>query len=270
MNNIKPGPMANALALHHFSRDEIDHEGWFAYAERWFAKHGLEPTKMSGKSGKNITFQRGKLNLQKENFKYLKENGVWIGALPPEKYIGTESFDFLFAADLIQLSSPMKGNVCTFCWDDQILPWDEEYIQSLAQDLCQFFKPQYGYAFQRKFKHGPIFYSSGIGAEDGRDRITLEESKEIGRWGIIGIGEHSKYRSEMLRDIYPLNFLSAQHLDGIVEGKSLKQWILDDLQRGSLEEVCPGFWSWSVAPASIDPVREVLKKHNLLIAHLDV
>jgi hypothetical protein len=270
MNNIKPGPMANALALHYFSRDEIDHEGWFEYAEQWFAKHGLEPTKMSGKSGKNITFKRGKLNLQKESFQDLKKNGLWIGALPPEEYIGTESFDFLFAADLIQLSSFTKGNVCTFCWDDQILPWDEDYIQSLAKDLCQFFKPKYGYAFQRKFKHGPIYYPSGVGAHDGRDVISWEEGGEIANWGNVGLREHDDYKPEMLRDVYPLNFLSAQHLEGIVESKPLKQWILEDLHRGELNEVLPGFWSWSVASESIEPVREVLKKHNLLIAHLDV
>jgi len=264
-NNIDRGPVANVVALHYFEEDTVDPKGLFYFIENWIEVNDLTPTKMGGQGDKNITFSRGKKSLEKRNFQGIKEQGIWIGALFSEDKIRTEGFDFLMVGK-INYEGDFKERSCVFCWDDQIIPWENYYIKKLVKDLCLFLKPQYGYAFQREFKKGPGTYPWGT--EVGK--ISDQESKEIMYWGNVGLGPtHSKYQSYMQRDVYPLNFLSPQHLEAIIGSQTLHQWILDDPSRGTLEELLPNFWSWAVDSSNLDKVKTELIPNDLLIAHMN-
>ncbi len=268
-NDIERGPLANALALHYFSEDSVNAKGCFYFIEQWILNHGLTPTKMGGKGDKNITFSRGKKTLEKSNFKDIKQQGIWIAALPPEDRIGTEGFDFLMSA-WIHFDECIKDSFCVFSWDDQLIPWDNIYINDLVKDLCQFLKPQYGYAFQRDFKKGPGFYPGGIIVGLDHDDETKEERQEITNWGITGLADENDpdYEPHMIRDVYPLNFLSPQHLKAPIGSQTLQQWIQSDPSHGTLEEILPDFWSWAVDPQYIEDLKTTLLPHNFLIAHM--
>ncbi len=266
-NTAKQGPLSNSIALHYFDKKTVEAKKCFYFIEEWIQKNGLIPTKMGGKGSKNITFSRGKKTLEKTNFKGIKEQGIWIAALPPEDTIGTEGFDFLMAGEL-DYERGFKKNSLVLCWDDQIISWENSYIKDLLKDLYQFCKPQYGYAFQREFEKGPICYPGGVIV--GIDDLD-KEAQEITNWSIFKrIDSNSPdYQPHMIRDVYPLNFLSPQHLKAPIGDQTLEQWILDDPVRGSLEELLPDFWCWSVDKQNIETVKEALKPHNLLIAHMD-
>ncbi|NCP62835.1 MAG: hypothetical protein GW748_06630 [Alphaproteobacteria bacterium] len=266
-NDFERGSMSNALALHYFEEETVDAKSLFCFIEDWISKQGLTPTKMGGKGNKSITFSRGKKALEKENFKGIQEQGIWIIALPPENKVGTETFDFLMAGAM-DCEDSFKENTCKLCWDEQIIPWENAYIKNLAKDLYQFCKPKYGYAFQREFEKGPIYYSGGIIA--GVDYSQKKERQEITNWGIVGQNEkHSKYQPHMIRDVYPLNFLSPQHLKAKIGSQTLQEWIQSDPSHGSLEKLLPDFWCWSVDEKHIESVKEDLKPHNFLIAHME-
>ena len=160
----------------------------------------------------------------------------------------------------------LKRNGCVLCWDNKLIPFEKSYIQDLLKDLYQFCKPHYGYAFQRDFKKGPGYYPWGIEAGN----ITDKEGEKIARWSNTGLAgpDDSDYQPHMIRDIYPLNFLSPQHLGAKIGLQTLQQWIQDNPTRGTLEELLPNFWCWSVDIENIDSVQNDLKPHNLLIAHM--
>ena len=265
-NDVRQGPMANAIAVHFFEENTVDPKGLFYFIEKWIVDHRLSPTKMGGQGDKNVTYLRGKKSLEKRKFLGVKEQGVSIKALPPENKIGTECFDFIMAGEL-DYSRGLKKNSCILCWDDKLVPWERIYMKDLVKDLCNFLKPQYGYAFQREFKKGPIFYSWGT--ESGK--ISDQESNEIMQWGITGLAgpDDPDYRTHMIRDIYPLNFLSPQHLEAQIGSHTLQQWIEENPMRGTLEELLPDFWCWSVESQNIESVKESLKPHNILIAHMN-
>ena len=96
------------------------------------------------------------------------------------------------------------------------------------------------------------------------------EGDEIANWGIIGLDEDTRYKPYMIRDVYRLNFLSSEHLNAPVAGTTLQQWIKADSKHGTLENMTPDFYSWSVDEQHIGHIKEGLKPHNILIAHLDV
>lgn len=265
-NDIKRGSLANALALHYFDSSEVNSKDLFYFIEKWILSHGLIPTKMSGKGSKTITFTRGKKALEKENFLSLKQRSLEIYALPNEDEIHTETFDSIMDVHY-RNHQDVKKNGIVFCWDDTLIPWENSYIKTLLKDTYEFCKPQYGYAFQRDFKKGPGYYPWGVGTGSN---ISWEEGEEIMNWSNVGLGAtHSKYQPQMIRDVYPLNFLSPQHFKAQIGTQTLEQWIQSDPTRGSLEELLPDFWCWSVEPQNIDSVKEALKPHNLLIAHME-
>lgn len=99
---------------------------------------------------------------------------------------------------------------------------------------------------------------------------TKEEIQEITNWGITGLADENDpdYQPHMIRDVYRLNFLSPQHLKAQIGPQTLEQWIRSDLTRGTLEELLPNFWSWSVEAQNIETIKKALKPHNLLIAYM--
>lgn len=268
-NDIIRGPLANTLALHYFDKGDSDPKGWFYFVEQWMLHHGLTPTKMCGKSERNITFSRGKKNLEKEDLSILQSHDLWIAALQPVERVSSDVFTSIMSAHFSPRND-LKESTCFLCWDDQVVPWEIPYIQKLIKDLHQFLKPQYGYAFQREFKKGPSMYQLGVIMGLPYNDETKKERQQVTNWGNVGLGAtHSKYKPHMIRDVYPLNFLSPQHLDAKIFSQTLKQWILADATRGTLEELLPNFWSWSVDPSHIDKVKKDLIPHHILIAHMD-
>ncbi|MBN9565641.1 MAG: hypothetical protein J0G29_06085, partial [Alphaproteobacteria bacterium] len=69
----------------------------------------------------------------------------------------------------------------------------------------------------------------------------------------------------MLRDVYPLNFLSQAHLANQVEGMPFDQWVASDLARGTLNPLTDSMWSWRVEEDNIPAIREALRPTGLVL-----
>lgn len=259
---------ANSLALHGFTFKDFNNEHLFNFCESWLVKHGFEPTKMGGKGDKNITFSRGKKALEKENYERIRTDGLSILALPSDDQVGTEAFDFKAMISMGKSEAELKENTIVFSWGDRLLPWQKDIFLKLVKDLSAFFEHSYGYVFQRSFKMGPIFYPFGV-ITGFSFKQKFPEEDQITAWSNIGTLKHSKYKPHFIRDVYRLNFLSPQHLDGPVAGGTLRDWIKASPERGTLEPVVGDLWCWEVEEENIPKVREDLKPHNILIAFMD-
>lgn len=259
INNIKRGSLSNSLAFHDFKKTEINWKEWFSYIEEWFRKNGLIPNRISGASGKTIKFENGKKKLEKNSFKSIETDGVWVIATPPE--VGTEMVDFIFAVDLHD--EPNGNKTLVLCWDDQIIKFDQFYIEKLAKDLYEYLEPAYGYTYQRPFELGPVFYPFGVIA--GLD-FGEPERKLISKWGNEYSYEDGDYKTGLMRDIYPINFLSESHFSHEIEGQSLKDWIESSSEHGELKKLTDNLWSWWVPEDKIAKIREIFIPTGLLLS----
>lgn len=259
VNDIKRGPLANALVLHEFKRNPIDLKGWFYFVEQWLKQGNIKPTKIdiTGKNGvkgrSTIKFEKGKKHL--ESCKFVGLDGVWIGALPP--YVGTEMADFIVAVHLDV--TPLRGTL-VLCWDDQIIMFDKGYLETLAKDLYLYLEPTYGYGYQRNFRYNPSFYPFGM---TGGTTPRGEEGK-IEKWQIEYFNDGS-YKTGILRDIYPTNFLTEPHLIQKLGNQTLRSWIESTDNHGKLHPLNDQLWAWHVPDERIPSIREELRNTRILL-----
>ena len=83
--------------------------------------------------------------------------------------------------------------------------------------------------------------------------------------------KHDDWRSYHMRDVYEVNFLAPIHLDQIVDGIRLEDWISKSPSRGVIEPFVPGRIVWCIQKTDIQAVREALMNNSLLVAyHSDV
>ena len=262
INNIKRGSLSNAIAFHDFKKTSINWKEWFYYIEEWFRKGGLIPNRISGASGKTIKFENGKKKLEKKSFKSIEYDGVWVIATPPE--VGTEMFDFIFAVDLHD--EPNGKKTLVLCWDDQIIKFDQFYIENLAKDLYEYLEPAYGYAYQRPFKLGPSFYPFGVSSGLDYSEEEEKEADQISKWADEYGYEDGDYKTGLMRDIYPMNFLSEVHFKQKIEGQNLKSWIESSSENGELKQLADNLWSWWVPKDKIPAIREKFIPTGLLLS----
>ena len=264
INDVKRSEFANVLALHDFAINSYDLKGWVGYTVELFRSYGLEPTRMgiaapSIKSTKMHTYIREVRKLD------TVDNATITGiSLQATRHDSDDScWDDIFNADLgIRDEKPS----CVLVLDNAIVSLDCHIWNQITQQMANFFKPNYGYAFQRSFRKGPECYPFGIIGRSGNVTISDQESNLISRW------DHTyrkgKYQTGELRDIYPLNVLSAAHNERMVDGKSLFDWIKTDANRGTLTQLGDNLWSWWVEESHIDAVRAALKPTGILLCAL--
>ncbi len=262
INDIKRGAMANSLVLHDLKRNPIDLKGLFDYMEDWFLKSRVIPTHMgligdnAGKGMSVIQFNNGKRRLEKFNFEGFRSIG--IHALP---HNWDNTSDYLFYAGIY--SHPSRRQTLILCWDDQIIPFEREYVENLAKQIDPYIKPAYGYGYQREFEQGPSAYC--IGGLRGIDSFS-EEADQITKWGNEYGGSKGRYRTGLLRDIYPVNFISEEHIMERVGNFSLQEWINLSPNHGELRALNDHLWSWHVPSQDILLVRESLLSTGILLS----
>ncbi len=265
INDIqRRGDIANCIALHDFKIEHPDFKKWVEYVVPFFEKYDLVPNRISSPaktSGKNINFNNGIRQLEKMDYQV---EDIWIGALPKEYC--SDTGDALFSASLY---TTLLTNECKLIFNDDIAPFNVNLVNRLALGLWQITGAQYGYFYQRSIYHGPSWYPSGI--ISGLKRNNPEHEKEeklIGKWGRSRYPNNTKnkYIIGRLRDIYPINFLTLPHLKWeVFKGQTLEEWIRSHKNRGTLELLQEGFWSWIVEKDDIISIRESLKDTGIII-----
>lgn len=109
---------------------------------------------------------------------------------------------------------------------------------------------------------GPPSYHDGFNVSTvGELHLRNEEQKNnVGAW--IGRNEH--FKSPLLRDIYPYNFLTRRYLDLPVHGTTLERWIMADASRGSLEPLTDKVTTWRPVIENIPVIREDLFRAGIM------
>lgn len=161
-----------------------------------------------------------------------------------------------------------KGSTFILCIDLDVYSPSQADIEDLVQEIQNLNHIEYGYSFDMGMEKGPAFYADG-GTLNGDKYFARAQLEEIAKWS-HAIGESQKLGfpvSDLLRDIYPLNFLNPHHLSMQVKDQSLKDWIESDPKRGSLKPLIEGkLWTWTVPEHRIQPIRKVLGPERLLIS----
>jgi hypothetical protein len=112
---------------------------------------------------------------------------------------------------------------------------------------------RYGYLFFLPQSFMPEYHPLG---RSGHEPFTNDEEQQNTGWW-------SGYKDlipppGMLRNVYPVNFLSCQLLDLPVHGTTLEQWIRKNTSRGTLERLTDNVMTWTVPVENIPAIREQL------------
>lgn len=258
---------ANTFVLHGLKKSEVKGKELFLFAEEWMKKNNFVPDKLNGKSSKNITFLRGKKALEKDDFEYVRQKGFWMASLQSDEFVTLETVDYKACIYLRASKQESKRNFLMISWEDSLVNWDDDFIIKLVQELTDYVKSTYGYAFQRPFAFGPTYYASGT--VFGLDINEQVESKQIANWHWSGILNGRLSQPYFIRDVYRLNFLSKVHLDAPVGKSTLENWIKENQTRGNLEKITSTLWCWSVDVDQVDKIRQELIPHKILAAFVD-
>ncbi|HUO21549.1 MAG TPA: hypothetical protein VMU59_03455, partial [Caulobacteraceae bacterium] len=130
---------------------------------------------------------------------------------------------------------------------------------------------EYGYYIVRDAFCGPEGYMCGIPALLDRSVLDDDDSREIANWSdIVHEGLLWSSAGPKMRDLFQVNLLSERHIQKPIDGRlSLKQWILEQPGRGSVQEISQGRWLWTLTDAEMVAVRPVLCKAGWLFSCRD-
>jgi len=214
-----------------------------------FNKLGYPPNKLSadgsGQSERIISFNRGKLNLQKAEFREL--SALCISSL-------AEGGTYTNSDHVIEAKFDSKNHrKLVFSASEKIESLSLFSLLPIANDLIQDFQPTYGICYK--------YYRPKQMTLDTRQASNTEgeERTRLYRWDDYAI-EHDLYNQGLIRGVYPFNFLNSSQLQMPVEGVSLSDWIQQDLQRGTLEPIDERLTLWRVPEEAIPAIRDILWK----------
>lgn len=154
---------------------------------------------------------------------------------------------------------------CFVCASASAAPLPSGELMSLARELVQLLRPQYGIGFRRMRRLGPAAFALGLAYNLDAWGPDLEEAKRINRWGDLDVRASAIGRS-ILRDVYPWNFLTDAHLSRSIGQLALDEWIRSSPERGSLLPVSNGIVLWEIADSQIPQVRSSLEAEGLLLS----
>ncbi|MBN9565617.1 MAG: hypothetical protein J0G29_05955, partial [Alphaproteobacteria bacterium] len=234
--------LCSCLALYDLDVGQIDYKGLFYELLAWIHELGYTPVRASV-DGEGInhhttkTFKYVKKLMEERDFKGL--TGFWLGVTPPDHK--DDSFDSFISAGI---STDIRANNLSLYVNNAIMDPGWEYVEELATRFLPFLPCRYGIGYQWKQSWSPSFYAVGI--LGGLQPIGTPEADYardmISRW-FHNYGDPKYWRTGMLRDVYPLNFLSQAHLANQVEGMPFDQWVASDLARGTLNPLTDSMWS---------------------------
>lgn len=163
----------------------------------------------------------------------------------------------------------LSKRVSTFilCIDLNVCSLSQPAIENLVLNIQGVTRFEYGYSFEMGMERGPAFYVDG-GTLNGDKYFSPTQIEEIAKWS-HAIGECKKLGqaiSDLLRDIYPLNFINPRHLTMQIKGRSLEDWIEADPRRGTLKPLTTELWTWQVPENRIQAIRKVLGSERLLVS----
>jgi hypothetical protein len=153
-----------------------------------------------------------------------------------------------------------------FAADRELAGFDLGHFEPMLERMASIVELKYGFGYRRSFEFGPDVYALGMGAGLGYSDADIAERDRIGAWFRERMHDN-RHRIGYLREVYPLNVISAPHLEQRIDGLALADWIAAEPNRGSLRQLAGGAMLWWIDDADADSVRAQLIPTGLLIAY---
>lgn len=224
----------------------------------WFDSLGCHPDR-GGVSGKGFsekmgTFDRFDKKLHQKGFQGVR--GFSLFRLIP----GGEIPGYHWCANA---EVDEEESYCIVGSRSSIAPVPGESMFSIARSLIRDLSPIYGIGFRREMDLGPTFYAMGgcMGLQPWGPEKS--EGERIDRWRALGIKQRV-YEEGFLRGVYRWNVLTELQLARQIEGVSLRRWIEEDRERGSLAIVEGSTWLWEVKEEQMPRVRSAMENAGMV------
>lgn len=145
-------------------------------------------------------------------------------------------------------------------------PIEETYerISNWLKDLAnQFPRFSYGILYASNKITDAVFYAAGNNAT----RMFPYEDVFAFKKETPGLyGGRGRYSGKMLRMVYPCNLINRRHLQIEIEGMKLKDWIMNNNERGTLTELGKDLWMWEVGMEHLERVNQACGEAGSLVA----
>lgn len=252
-------PIHSVLAFYGIKQDDSTCERFFLSSVAWMRLLGVDPDKISYSDA--VT---GPTN-------DLYDFSEWLGRNPHP------DFSRIAAFELHRFQPTGQSG-----WADPLLSVDFSrhdfaglYAYRLARstvtrlgtasfddadrEMVDILDPDYGIGYAMPVPHGSASYAVGIsvGRDDSYTPTGTERSLRVSRWAILGMANHV-YRRGLLRGVYPRNYVAQVHLDRMVGGVRLSEWITQDASRGTLADLGHRLKLWSVDEVNAQAVEREL------------
>lgn len=159
-----------------------------------------------------------------------------------------------------------EDKTMVLCCDQTMAGIGLDYFEGLLDRIARHLQLCYGIGYLRPFNLGPSIYAAGMNTTSDYSDEAMAEAHRIGSWFRERIGEN-RHRTGHLRDVYPLNVISAPHLSQRVDGLALSDWIGRESWRGTLRTLPGEAAVWRIEEAHVERVRAELIPTGLLIAY---
>ena len=260
-------PLLNAccLALHSDQLEVIRNlEGIYNYFLKLCADLGATPTYM-GITAKGFSDKMMPWDEWERRFQHCGLPRDATGFVLDSGYLG--SFTVLGASRLTAIVNNRHTPI-NFCFDSYLRGLDQAFFRRISQELYGYCPYNYGYAHIWPFRKGPKWFSYGI----LNQQDYTENGERIARWRrhvLRCSHDHTARFGNTLRDVFPMNFLTEEHLMLRLANELLKDWIAADSGRGLLSRLNEQIWVWDVPVGNISMVRNVLIQNGMLVAYID-
>lgn len=239
----------------------------FLYFENWMLNNGFEPKRAFIDSDQYKTDKTKSFNFIKKKILSLEPSSIHsfsISAYPP-----TWDIDMLDSIASINININ-KPNLLSVYFLNNLLEMNKVELRKFILELIEKIPCAYAIILPKEQSKGPSLYAygavMGVDYNDPNSKIYISK---ISNWRRAYQTNNGTYKTGMLRDIYPMNFISKIHLDQPVYGGSLQQWIESSSLHGELEKFNENLWLWTVPEDKTESIANDLKDTGLIVSLRD-
>jgi hypothetical protein len=155
--------------------------------------------------------------------------------------------------------------------DEAAVDDPRQTMKQIVDFVAERIQPTYGIAYAMPYFWGPGSFARGQGSSRfatvdktfyGPPETMRERSYEFSPVFLANQKTHNL--NSHIRDLFELNFLSKGHLARLVDGKMLRDWIIDN-GFGKLHQLTAVTWAWEVPGEEIQRLRIPLIRAGLTV-----
>jgi hypothetical protein len=245
---------ATTLALYAAERRTVQSSLWIAYVEEFARKRQMDLEWMSVDS---LTPPSGVIPFDRKMALRSARSNIELYSL-----IENRRPSIVGNWDLAAILNQEQGIMILSCRKDK---WSlNEVSDAFLARWISCFETSYGFLYERRMDKGPTLFAMGMSAGLGFSPEDKSESGAISRWlheGIYGKG----YLSGKLRDVYRVNVLSEAQLSSPIGRRSLRKWIVEDVERGNLTPLIDSLSVWRIQSYNIFQIQRDLSRTGMLL-----